>query len=470
MIKHTNKKENITISNSEQGSYLCNENIKHIVLPENVEFILNKLHNNGFEAYIVGGCVRDSILGVNPSDWDITTSALPNDIKNIFEKTVDTGLKHGTITVMMDKEPYEITTYRIDGEYEDNRHPKQVQFTSNLVEDLKRRDFTINAMAYNKDDGIVDVFNGINDLKNKLIRCVGNPNNRFEEDALRMLRAIRFGAALGFEIDRDTEDAIKSNANLIQNVSGERIHIELTKTLVSKNPQHMEKLYTLGLMKYIIPEFEPCVSLKQNNPYHVYDVDKHIYVSVCSIEATESLRWTMYLHDIGKGYTKTTDKDNIDHFYGHEKYSVKFANDILNRLKFDNKTKNIVLKLIEMHDYRIKDDIKAVRKALNKIGDELFEDYIKVQKADIKAQNPKLLEDRIVKLNNILSLYKQIKDEQQCTSIKDLMIKGTDLIEIGFKQGIIIGETLNKLLEYVIEEPNNNTKEWLINKALEIKN
>lgn len=463
-----NKKEDKIINGFPLDSHLINKEKINIKIPEKVSSILKALQDNGYEAYVVGGCVRDSLLGIIPSDWDITTSALPNDIKRIFNKTVDTGLKHGTVTVLINKEPFEVTTYRIDGEYQDNRRPKEVEFTSEIELDLKRRDFTINAMAYSDKNGIVDLFNGIKDLNNRIIKCVGDANERFSEDALRMLRAIRFSAQLGFEIHKETEKAIKENAELINNVSAERIKVEITKTLISNNPKKIEVLYSLGLMEYVMPEFIPCIGLKQNNPYHIYNVDKHIYTSLANIEAEESLRWTMYLHDIGKGYTRTTDDKGIDHFHGHVKVSLKYSKTILNRLKFDNKTKDKVLKLIEYHDYRIEDNIKSVRKAINKVGQELFEDYIKVQKADVLSQNPEFLDERIDKLNHILDIYNKVKEEGQCTTLKELAITGSDLMDIGYKQGTIIGITLNKLLSYVLDDPSRNNKKWLLEKAKQL--
>lgn len=439
-----------------------------INLPENVSEIINKLDNFGYEAYAVGGCIRDSILGMTPEDWDITTSALPEQVKKLFRKTIDTGLKHGTVTVLMNYIPYEITTYRIDGAYENHRKPKNVEFTSDIVEDLRRRDFTMNAMAYNEKAGLVDAFSGIEDIKDKMIRCVGDPIERFDEDALRMLRAIRFCAKLGFDIDETTEAAIKECAPLIQKISGERIHMEMTKILISSNPHYIERLISLGLMNYIIPEFMKNIGVDQNNKHHIYTIDMHTYEAIKSIDAKETLRWTMLLHDIGKGYCKTLDHEGVGHFYGHAQISMKIAKDVLNRLRFDNKTSSDILKLIEHHDYRIEPEMKQVRKAINKIGEELFEDYIKVQRADIKAQNPIFQEEYFKKLDQIFICYKEIIDTKQCTSLKDLQINGKDLTNLGLQQGKSIGLILKQLLEMVIEEPNRNDKEWLSKMAMEL--
>jgi len=439
-------------------------------IPNSVKDIINILCQNGFEAFAVGGCVRDIILGRVPNDWDITTSAKPEDVKELFEKTIDTGLKHGTVTVLIDSEPYEVTTYRIDGTYLDHRRPESVEYTSNLVEDLKRRDFTINAMAMSSNKEVIDEFNGLKDLENKIIRCVGDPNERFEEDALRMLRAIRFSAQLGFEIHSETIKAIKNKAHLIKEVSGERIRDELNKILISNNPMYIANLYNYGLMEYIIPEFIININLDQQNPYHVYTVDEHIYRSLNYVRPTISLRWTMFLHDIGKGYCKTVDEKGIGHFYGHPEKSVELAKTILKRLKFDNKTKDEIIRLIKNHDYHINDpNLKKVRRAVYKIGKDIFSKYIEVMKADIMAQNPKLLDKRIIKLEAIKEYFNYIIKENQCTTIKELAINGNDLIKVGISEGKKIGLILSRLLEIVIEDPDKNDKEFLIKKALEIK-
>lgn len=452
-------------------SYSDNQdiNIDAISVPQHVNYIIETLERSGFEAYAVGGCVRDSIMGHNPNDWDITTSALPQQVKKLFLKTIDTGLKHGTVTILIKNKSYEITTYRIDGEYEGNRKPKTVAFTSDLVEDLKRRDFTINAMAYNEKSGLVDAFSGIKDLEDGIIRCVGDANQRFNEDALRMLRAIRFSARFGFDIAEETKKAIQKNAHLIKNVSAERIHVELTKTLLTAQSHYMHLLVDLGLMEHIIPEFLANIGIDQKNHYHIFTVDEHIYKALSEIEATEMLRWTMFLHDIGKGIKRTIDENGMGHFHGHVEESVKIAKAILNRLKFDNKTKADILKLIQLHDYRFEPTMKAVRRATHIIGDDLFLDFIQVQKADIKAQNPVYKEERLKKLDKIVECYKRQKELNQCTTLKDLNIKGYDLIKIGISEGKDIGKILNQLLEIVIDEPKYNNKEYLIKRALDIK-
>lgn len=436
-------------------------------LPQDVKYIVNTIISHGYEAYIVGGCVRDILLGVEPSDYDITTSAEPYEIKKIFKKTIDTGLQHGTVTVMLHREGYEVTTYRIDGKYEDYRRPKEVSFTRSLAEDLLRRDFTINAMAYNDADGLVDMYQGREDLQRKRIRCVGVPDERFNEDALRMLRAIRFSAKLGFEIEKDTYASISHNKKLIKHVSMERIQVELNKTLLSPHPEYMEELVKTGLANEILPEFLHIVKVEQSNPYHMYDVDIHTYEGLKVIPPTIPLRWAFYLHDIGKGLTKTTDEKGIDHFYGHQKVSVDLAKGILKRLRFDNKNFKKIITLIEFHDERPELSKRAVRRLLHRMGDENFLEWYEVKKADIKAQHIKKQKESLATLEKVMELYKEIQRLNECVQMKDLQVNGKDLIEIGIQNGKEIGATLQYLLEKVIENPEYNQKEVLLAMAKE---
>ena len=286
-------------------------------MPASVDIIIDSLQANGYEAYAVGGCVRDSILGRDPDDWDITTSATPWEVKAVFGRTVDTGLQHGTVTVLLGNHAHEVTTYRIDGDYEDGRHPKDVTFTASLEEDLKRRDFTINAMAYNDKSGLIDLYGGVDDIQRGCIRCVGNAEERFGEDALRILRALRFSAQLGFGIEQDTYDAICKLAQTLEKISAERIAAELTKLLLSERPEYIQHLYETGITKVILPEFDPMIETSQNNPHHCYTVGRHTLESLKYIPAHKVLRFTMLLHDIGKPNCRTTDEDGIDHFKGH---------------------------------------------------------------------------------------------------------------------------------------------------------
>lgn len=436
-----------------------------IQMPIGVKDIILKLNESGHKAYAVGGCVRDAILGLIPYDWDITTSALPLQIKALFPRTVDTGIKHGTVTVLHRGESYEVTTYRVDGIYEDNRRPKEVTFTADIVEDLRRRDFTINAMAYCEEEGLLDIFGGREDLEKGIVRCVGNPTERFNEDALRMLRALRFSAKLGFQIEHETRMAIKTQAHLIQNISAERIHTELTKTLLSEHPHWIAHLVELGLMSYILPEFMPNVGIDQKNPYHVHTIDRHTYETLRHCAPSETLRWTMLLHDIGKSYCKTVDADGIGHFYGHTEKSLELSREILNRLRFDNKTKADILKLIQYHDYHIEPQMRQVRRALNKVGEDLFSDYLAVQHADIMGQNPAYRKDNLDKLEKIRKICEEILHMRQCVSLKDLEINGRDLVTLGIEQGQQIGQILNHLLEDVLDHPEHNERGFLMGRV-----
>ena len=321
-----------------------------IRIPPGAARILRVLEDHGYEAFVVGGCVRDSLLGRNPNDWDITTSALPLQVKALFRRTIDTGLKHGTVTILMDGEPFEVTTYRVDGEYLDGRHPSEVTFTASLQEDLQRRDFTINAMAYSEKKGLQDLFGGLPDLEKGLIRAVGDPAKRFGEDALRIMRAVRFAAQLGYEVEEDTVQAMKELAPTLSKISAERIAAELEKLLVSPHPEKLKMAYECGITAVILPEFDRCMETAQNNPHHKYSVGEHTIVSIGNARPDRILRYTMLMHDMGKPSCKTTDEQGIDHFYGHQEVSAQMANDILRRLKSDNETRRSVSKLVRYHD------------------------------------------------------------------------------------------------------------------------
>lgn len=436
-----------------------------IKLPEKVKRIITELETAGYEAYAVGGCVRDSILGRTPDDWDITTSATPMQTKAVFKRTIDTGIQHGTVTVMLEHEGFEVTTYRIDGEYEDSRHPKEVVFTQNLVEDLKRRDFTINAMAYNDRCGIVDVFGGMADLESKIVRCVGNATERFTEDALRMMRAVRFSAQLGFSIDADTEQAIMELAPNLVNISAERIQTELVKLLLSPNPDFIRKAYDLGITQIVLPELDIAFETPQHNPHHMYTVGEHLMHCLINTRADKCLRIAALLHDIGKPASKTTDDEGIDHFHGHVEIGEEMAVKILRRLKFDNDTITRVRIYIRYHDSRIEPGERAVRRAVSKIGEEYFSEVLELKRADCLAQSMYLREDKLDLLDKIGALYQKILEKRQCISLKSLEVSGSDLIRAGVPQGKRIGEILNVLLEDVLEEPSHNTREYLLARA-----
>ena len=441
-----------------------------IQLPEKVKCIINTIIQAGYEAYAVGGCIRDSVLGRVPDDWDITTSATPYQVKALFKRTIDTGIQHGTVTVMLDKEGFEVTTYRIDGEYEDARHPKEVIFTGNLTEDLKRRDFTINAMAYNEEAGLVDVFEGMKDIERKVIRCVGNPRERFTEDALRMMRAVRFSAQLGYSIEEETLAAIRELSPNLIHISAERIQAELVKLVVSPHPENLRIAFEAGITGIILPEFDLCMKTEQNNPHHCYNVGEHTLKSMENIRQDKVLRLAMLFHDIGKPAAITTDDEGIHHFHGHPAISEKMACDILRRLKFDNHTIYMVTKLVRFHDYNVEPEEKYVRRAIMKIGEDIFPLLFEVKRADMQAQSDYLREEKEEKLKAFYQVYERVLAEKQCVSLKTLAVTGKDLIEeAGMQPGRQIGEVLNKLLDAVVEEPQKNNREILLKLAAEIK-
>lgn len=439
-----------------------------IQLPEKVSEIINTLQANGYEAYAVGGCVRDSILGRTPDDWDITTSATPLETKELFKRTFDTGIEHGTITVLLDKDAFEVTTYRVDGKYEDSRHPKEVTFTRSLSEDLLRRDFTINAMAYNDTEGLVDIFGGMEDLANRTIRCVGNAEARFGEDALRILRAVRFASQLGFEIEEETKQGIQKLAPTLANISAERIQVELIKMLISPNPELLRTAYELGITKVILPEFDTMMVTEQETPHHMYSVGEHTLKAIRLVRPEKVLRLTMLFHDIAKPLMKTIDENGVAHFKMHDVKGVEMTKSILRRLKFDNDTLGKVMKLVQYHDYRIPAEPKSVRKAMNKIGEELFPFYLEVREADTMAQSEYLREEKLQNIREMELCYKEILEKKECVSLKTLAISGSDLIADGMQPGKEIGFVLNTLLELVIEEPELNTKETLLRMRKEL--
>lgn len=436
-----------------------------IQLPEKVNRIITTLQKHGFEAYAVGGCVRDSFLGRVPGDWDITTSAAPEETKSLFARTFDTGIEHGTITVLLNGEGFEVTTYRIDGKYEDNRHPSKVQFTRSLSEDLLRRDFTINAMAYNEQDGLVDLFHGMEDLKKGVIRCVGNAEARFSEDALRILRAIRFSAQLGFEIEKETRQAIRKLAPNLSYISAERIQTELVKLLVSDHPDYLRTAWETGLTREFLPEFDACMETAQNTPHHCCSVGEHILKSLTEIENDRLLRITMLLHDIAKPVVKKTDENGRDHFKTHGPAGEKLAGKILRRLKFDNVTIRNTCRLIRYHDLRPTPDAEDVRRAVNLIGEELFPLYLKVQKADLLSQSTYRREEKLARLSGVTEAYQGILERGECTSLKTLAVSGKDLIKAGHPAGPALGALLERLLDCVLKDPTLNTKEKLLETA-----
>lgn len=400
-----------------------------ISLPKEVKHIIDILTQNGYEAYAVGGCVRDSILGRVPGDWDITTSALPQQVKALFRRTIDTGIQHGTVTIMLGKNGYEVTTYRIDGKYEDSRHPESVEFTPNLEEDLKRRDFTINAMAYNDENGVVDIFGGIDDIRNRIIRCVGNAHDRFTEDALRILRAVRFSAQLGFEIDKATKDAARELAPTLVKISRERIHTELNKLLLSDNPDYFSVVYELGVMKVIISELEGVNS---------GDIDR-FKVLIKRTKPCLPERYAALLSVIGKDKTRA----------------------VLKGLKLDNATISMAVKLVEYLGITPALTEPQMRHYINEVGKE---DALRVIDFNLSFADESMHEE----YTDMRKLCAHVLERGDCTSLKELDVTGKDLVDAGFEAGKQLGELLNSLLTEVLDNPSLNDRNYLLGRAKEL--
>lgn len=438
-------------------------------MPKNVDTAINLLQSAGFEAYAVGGCVRDSLLGKTPNDWDITTSAKPEDMKSVFAEfhCIDTGIKHGTVTVVIDGEPLEITTFRLDGEYEDNRHPKSVTFTSNLGADLGRRDFTVNAMAYSKMTGTVDLFGGQNDLKNKIIRCVGDPDRRFNEDALRILRALRFASALDFEIEEKTAQSLLKNRALLGNISEERIAKELLKLVCGKGAKRILTDFAPVLFE-ILPELQPMYKNSHDNPHHCYDIYEHTLIAVESIDPEPTLRFAMLLHDCGKPAVKKFDENGVAHFYGHQRISAEISAQILARLKVSNKFRDEILFLVSNHDrWELYENTEKMPRYLSKFGLDGVLNLLKVMRADVLAQSPEY-RYRLDQIADAEETAKNLAAQKPCLSLSELQINGRTLMDIGIPQGRKLGAVLAQLLDEVIDGVTKNTQEALTTRAREI--
>ena len=461
-----------------------------VQIPEKVEYILDTLKANNFEGYVVGGCVRDSVLGRIPGDWDITTSAKPEEVKKIFRKTVDTGIEHGTVTVILGGEGFEVTTYRVDGKYEDHRHPTEVEFTPDLKEDLKRRDFTINAMAYNPEKGIVDLFDGIKDLKHCCIRCVGEPEERFSEDALRMLRGIRFAGQLDFTIEEHTLEAIQKQSVSIGKVSVERIRTEITKLLLSKRPDKLLLAERTGLCESFLPEFSMMLGTAQNHPHHSFDVGHHSLLVVRNArELGEKLRkkeagipqpydgdfrtekvdtilvFAALLHDVGKPPCKTTDEKGVDHFHGHAEVGSQMAHNIMRRLRFDNDTVNMVTKLVRFHERRYAGSRKAMRRLMSQAGVEVMPYLFIIQEADVLSQSEYMREEKLARINEGRRVFAEILRQKEAVCLQDLEVTGKDLLDLGVPRGPQVGKVLRELLDIVIDSPEKNNRKLLLTEA-----
>ena len=437
-------------------------------MKKDVKFIIEKLNKSGFEAYIVGGCVRDKFMNKEPHDYDICTSALPTEVMTVFNgfKIIETGLKHGTVTLVLNNDNYEITTFRCDGEYLDGRHPETVKFVRNLKEDLMRRDFTMNAIAFDGKN-TEDPFGGVNDINSKLIRCVGNADDRFNEDALRILRAIRFSSQLSFNIEKETEAAMFRNKELIKKVSSERIATEFSKILLGENVFNVLTKYK-DIISVFVPEIKETFDFNQQNDWHIFNVYEHICHTVEKVPKDIVLRLTMFLHDIGKPQCFSVDENNVGHFYGHPVVSAKIAKNILKRLKFPNEIIENVDILVYNHDRQIIPSKTSVRKLLNKFSENNAKNLILVKRADMLSQNPVKIANKgcLEELDKIDCLIEEIASNGDCVRIKDLAINGNDLRELGYTPSPIFKTILDFALLLVIEGKVKNDKELLIKEVL----
>ncbi len=431
------------------------------LIPDEAGYIIDTLIACGYEAYCVGGCVRDLIMGIPANDCDITTNATTDEIKAVFsdKRIIETGIKHGTVTVIINSVAFEITTYRIESTYSDNRHPDKVTFTRNLSEDLSRRDFTINSIAYNEKEGFIDLFGGKTDIENKIIRCVGDPVKRFEEDSLRILRGIRFAATLGFCVEEETKKAMLSCKHLIRNISAERIFTELSKMLCGRSIEStlIEFAPVLG---EVIPEINAMHGFEQHNFHHIYDVLTHTAVVTQSTPPVLHLRLAALFHDSAKPFCFSLDEKGVGHFYTHASKSTLIAERRLTELRCDNKTKEKVLRLIKLHDTPVEESEKIIKRRLASMGKELFYDLITLKRADTAGLAPEFAE-RSTHFDRLEALADEILKKEECFSLKHLAVNGRDMLSLGLR-GKEIGEMLDVLLEAVIDGRVENEREKLI--------
>lgn len=435
-----------------------------IILPKGVQYILKVLSTNGHEAYVVGGCIRDALIGLSPKDYDVTTSATPEEVMSIFKKTVPTGLKHGTVEVHTHDGAYDVTTYRMDGEYEAHRYPKNVIFVDDLVEDLRRRDITINAIAYNPEKGVIDPFNGTEDISGRIVRAVGNPILRFKEDALRILRAVRLSTTLNFNIEENTLQAMVETMEGLRFISEERIRDELNNILLSKNPARgIRMLFDLGIMKYILPEIMSMSGFLQHNPHHDKDVLGHTLEVLSNVPARLPVRLAALFHDSGKPGTFTVDEKGIGHFYGHEKVSRNIARNVLMRLKYDHKTIRKVETLVYYHmtSTDMRNEVK-IKRFINKLGPDNLNDLIDLKIADFIGK-PEGSEEKLFEINGFRNRVQTIISRGDPRTIRDLAVNGKDILNLGVREGEDVGRILEALLEKVLKNPEDNTKEVLLN-------
>jgi len=433
-----------------------------MILPPQVNTAISMLYAAGYEAFLVGGAVRDYVRDNSPAkDWDITTNALPAQVESVFSgyHLIETGLKHGTVTVVIDHEPIEITTYRIDGDYSDHRHPDSVHFTRSLKEDLERRDFTMNALAYSPQKGIVDLVGGRKDIEDGIVRCVGDPNHRFQEDGLRMLRALRFASVYGMAIEAETASAIHRNKELLKGIAAERIQVELTKMLCGKGVTKVLEEFS-DVIAIPIPEILPMFHFEQRNPHHDKDVWDHTIAVIESITPEPVLRWAALLHDIGKPSCFSLAEEGIGHFFGHSDQSTSMAESILSRLRFDNASKEQIVRLVRYHDMPITADRKPIKRLLSKHGEDATRQLIELHKADTLGQSA-ICRHRIAIFEEVSQMINEILQEESCFTLKDLAANGHDMMTLGF-QGPTIGRVLQECLDAVLDEQIPNEHEALM--------
>lgn len=433
-----------------------------MILPQPVKAALTALDSAGFEAYVVGGAVRDHIRGERDTkDWDIATNALPDEVKTVFAgyRLIETGLKHGTVTVVIEHEPLEITTYRVDGSYSDHRRPDAVSFTGSLEEDLERRDFTINALAYSPKTGVVDFHGGLEDIAGNCVRCVGDPDKRFQEDGLRILRAIRFASVLGMTIEADTAAAIRRNKELLRSIAAERIHAELTKALYGRDAQTALRAFS-DVIAVPLPELIPMFGFDQHNPSHDRDVWEHTLAVVNSIPAVPVLRWAALLHDIGKPGCFSVSEDGVGHFYGHEQKSAEIAEVILSRLRFDTAGREQIVRLIWYHNLPLEPERKSVRRLLSKLGEDTLRQLLELRRADTEGKSA-VCRGRLETYRQAEAVLDEVIRENACLSLRDLAVNGNDLKALGLS-GKAVGDALESCLNAVIEETVPNERSALL--------
>lgn len=432
-------------------------------IPNTVQQVLYRIEQNGYQGYVVGGCVRDRLLGRLPADWDVCTDASPETILSLFPDVpcIPTGLKHGTVTVVWDGEPIEVTTYRIESGYSDNRHPDQVQFVATVEEDLSRRDFTINAMAYHPERGLVDPYGGQTDLSAGILRCVGVPRQRFQEDALRILRCLRFASRYGFRIEPVTAEAVRMETHRLSMVAAERVRAELDRLLLGRAVEEILTVYA-DVLFHLIPEMRPMQGFWQFNPHHHLDVWGHTVQAVASSAEKLTVRLALLLHDIGKPQCFTRDADGVGHFYGHGAVGVEMAETILHRLRYDHHTVDNVLRLIRYHDVLLPTEERGVKRWLNRFGEDFLYDLLLVKDGDCLGQPTDLQQSRLQETEHIREMIRHVVSERQCFSLKDLAINGYDVLALGGYSGKQVGEALNDALEAVMDGIVANDRESLL--------